>query len=263
MELKTLFDMTGKTVLVTGGSGHLGQAMSNALAEFGATLFIASRNVAKNEKFARELTEKYHNPNYPLSLNITDGDSIQAARKLIMEGEGKIDVIINNAYSGAGSDILSMSLSDWKKGIDGTINSLFQITKEFLPFMIEQKKGKIINISSMYGIVAPDVSIYKNNPYYNPANYGTGKAGMIQFTRYIAAVYGKFGITSNSISPGPFPSKKIQEDVEFMESLKSKNPLNKIGVPDDLKGAILLLSSAASDYINGANIVIDGGWTIW
>ena len=129
--------------------------------------------------------------------------------------------------------------------------------------MVKRKYGRIINIASMYGLVAPDVSIYDNNDFYNPANYGVGKAGIIQFTKYIAAVYGKYGVTCNSVSPGPFPNPSVQEHSEFIESLAKKVPLGRIGKPEEIKGVIALLASDASSYINGANITIDGGWTIW
>jgi gluconate 5-dehydrogenase len=159
--------------------------------------------------------------------------------------------------------VLNMTEIYWIKGIDGTINGCYRLTKSVLAHMIRNGGGKIVNVASMYGIVAPDVSIYESNEYYNPANYGVGKAGIIHFTKYVAAVYGKYGINSNSISPGPFPNNKAQLNKDFIDKLIAKVPLNRIGNPNDLKGIILLLASDASGFINGENITVDGGWTSW
>lgn len=263
MLLREMLNLSGKVVLITGGSGYLGKTMCEALAEFGASLVISNRSFEKTETFAKYLSEKYGNINCPLKLDISDSDSIRKNIDTIVQKFGKIDILINNAYYGAGKELLSMDNSEWEKGIDGSINSTYRCTKAVLPYMLKNNYGKIINLASMYGIVSPDVSIYDKNDYYNPANYGAGKAAVIQFTRYIAGVYGKFGITSNSVSPGPFPNPNVQKNKKFVEILENKVPLKRIGYPDDLKGVIVLLSSNASNYINGENIVVDGGWTIW
>lgn len=261
--MNNIFSMKNKIVLITGGNGHLGKAMSEILCEYGATLVLASRNHEKNLELQNELIKRYECKVKIIELDISNRESITENINSLIDEFGKIDVLINNSYYGAGSELLQMKDSDWDKGIDGSINSCYRMTQSVLKYMKEKKYGKIINIASMYGIVAPDVSIYEDNNFYNPANYGVGKAGIIQFTKYIAAVYGKIGITCNSISPGPFPNINVQEDTKFIESLSKRVPLNRIGSPDDLKGITLLLASDASNYINGANIPVDGGWTIW
>lgn len=263
MLLNNMFDLRDKVILITGGGGHLGESMCEALAEYGANLIIGSRDIEKNDKLSQKLNEEFGNDNCSLKLDISDYESIKNAFESIIQNRGRIDVLINNAFYGAGKDLLSMTNEEWNTGIDGSVSSVYRCTKAVLPHMIANKAGKIINISSMYGLVSPDVSIYENNNFYNPPNYGAGKAAIIQFTKYVAAVYGKFGITSNSISPGPFPNPYVQKDKEFIKKLEEKVPLKRIGHPDDLKGTILLLASDASNYINGANVVIDGGWTIW
>ena len=261
--LKDMFDLKNKVVLITGGSGHLGKSMCEALAEYGATLLIGSRNLEKSTMFSKELTTQFGNENFSVKFDVASSEIINNNVENIIQEYGKIDVLINNAYYGAGADLLSMNDNEWNMGIDGTISSVYRCTKAVLPHMLANGSGKIVNIASMYGLVSPDVSIYENNDYYNPANYGAGKAAIIQFTRYIAAVYGEYGINSNSISPGPFPSSIVQNNKEFIERLEAKVPLKRIGKPDDLKGAVLLLSSDAGNYINGTNLTVDGGWTIW
>lgn len=260
---KSIFSLTGKVVLITGGSGYLGTAMSEILSELGATLVIGSRNQQKNMELKNRLEDEYSNKVEAINFDISNLDKVSQVIENILKKFGKIDVLINNSYYGAGAELLNMSEEDWLIGIDGSINGVFRLTKAVLNSMIENKYGKIINIASMYGIVAPDVSVYDGNSFYNPANYGVGKAGIIQFTKYIAAVYGKHGITCNAISPGPFPNPKVQKDKKFIIQLEKRVPLGRIGKPENLKGVIALLSSDASAYINGVNISVDGGWTIW
>jgi gluconate 5-dehydrogenase len=262
MSLKRMLDLNEKVILIIGGAGHLGSGMSEALSEFGATLIIADIDQEKNKSLSQDLTKRYENEIVPVKLDTSSLSNINEIVSGIVDKYKKIDVLINSAYFGSGRDLISMKESDWNLGIDGSINSVYRSTKIVLPYMIERKYGKIINIASMYGIVAPDVSIYDNNDYYNPANYGAGKAAVIQFTKYIASVYGEYNINCNSISPGPFPNKEVQKNKEFVKSLKSRVPLGRIGEPNELKGILVLLSSDASSFINGANIIVDGGWTI-
>ena len=261
--MKNLFDLEGKVILITGGSGYLGKAMSHALAEYGATLILASRNSKKNKELCTELTNLYNNSNTSVELDLESREDITSKIKEIMAEYGGIDILINNSYYGASGKFHE----NWSKGIQGSIDTVFLCTKAVIDEMIKNKKGKIINISSMYGINAPNVyELYEGElceKYYNPINYGVGKAGIIQFTKYIAAVYGKEGIICNSISPGPFPNEEVQKNKIFIERLTNKVPLKRIGTPDDLKGAIVFLCSDSSNYINGHNLVIDGGWTIW
>ena len=115
----------------------------------------------------------------------------------------------------------------------------------------------------MYGMVAPDMSIYGDSGQNNPANYGAGKAAIIQFTKYLASVYGARGIRANAVSPGPFPNPEVQKDQRFIGELCRKNPMHRIGRPEDLQGIIVFLASDASRYVNGQNIAVDGGWTAW
>src|SRR5690606_23508417 len=157
---------------------------------------------------------------------------------------------------------------DWAYSLDGVLGSIHKSIKASVPLMLKQGGGKIINISSMYGHVSPNFeALYKGDgceKYANPPHYGAGKAGVIQLTKYYASLLGKNNIYVNSVSPGPFSKEKIQNDNPiFIERLKKSNPLNKLGHPDDMKGIIVLLSSAASNFITGQNFAVDGGWAIW
>lgn len=263
VKLSEIMNLSGKIAVVTGGAGHLGKSISQVLAELGATVIIATRSLEKASCFSKRLSREYSVESGAVVADISNMDSVANAVENIKKNYGRIDVWINNSYFGAGKDILSMTEEEWLKGIDGTINGVFRCTKAVLPVMLEQKKGNIINISSMYGIVSPDFSVYKGNEYYNPPNYGSGKAAIIQFTKYIACAYGSKGIRCNCISPGPFPNEHVKKSVSFIRKLSNKVPIGRIGYPYELKGVVALLATEASSFLNGANIVVDGGWTAW
>lgn len=128
---------------------------------------------------------------------------------------------------------------------------------------MKKKKGVILNIASMYGHVAPDYRIYPDLRYTNPPSYGAAKAGVIQLTKYMASFLSPYGIRVNALSPGPFPHPETQTNRRFLEQLQNRNPMRRIGVPEDLKGAVALLCSDAGSYMTGQNLCVDGGWTIW
>jgi gluconate 5-dehydrogenase len=160
-----------------------------------------------------------------------------------------------------------MADNDFLFTLDGVLGSVHKCIKAVLPYMKKNYEGKIINISSMYGLVSPDFKLYEGDDcekYTNPPHYGAAKAGVKQLTKYYAVLLAKYNIQVNAIAPGPFPSLTVQKDnPEFIERLKAKNPMNKIGVPEDLDGSIILLSSKASGFMTGQILQIDGGWTIW
>jgi len=257
------FGLEKKVVLITGGSSYLGTAMCEVLSQYGATLVIVGKNFRNIVTLKKRLLQEYSNPIEVFQMDISVDDSVHDVVSLIIKKFNRIDVLINNANFSSGKDLLDLDYANWNLGIEGTIGGNFRVTREVLGYMVKEKKGKIINISSMYGTVSPDVSIYDGTDFYNPVSYGVGKAGIIQFTKYIAANYGIKGITCNSISPGPFPNEDVKKDGIFLGRLIERVPLKRVGTPDDLKGLILLLTSSNSDFINGVNIPVDGGWTIW
>ena len=174
-------------------------------------------------------------------------------------------MLINNAaqYAGIGKKSEDLTDEDWEKCIDGIAGSTYKCIREVLPYMKEG--GSIVNIASMYGIVSPYLAVYEApcESSLIPVNYCAGKASVIQMTRYFGTYLINRGIRVNSISPGPFPSPKVQENKVFADRLREKNPSHRLGDPDDLRGAVLFLASDASKYVVGQNIQVDGGWTIW
>ncbi len=254
------FSLKGKVAVITGGAGHLGTAMSEALNEAGAVVAVIELSQEKfDEKFAGK--ENY----FFVQGDISDTENIKKCYQTVFDRYGRIDVLINNAVYLKGGGCLPEQITDemWAISADGVLGSVFRCIREIIPYM-EKNGGSIVNIASMYGVVIPDLSMYNGvcSPYLNPINYGALKAGVIQLTKYFGAYLISKNINVNCVTPGTFPSPKVQENIEFVEKLSSKNPANRIGKPEDLKGAILFLSSNASNYIIGQNIIIDGGWTL-
>ena len=253
-----MIDVAGKVILITGGYGYLGKAISIGLKENGAKVYVLGKSIDKfNQAFlsAKQI--------YFVECDVSSTFKINIAFEKIKSIEGKIDVIINNAFYLKGQDPETLTDENFEFSLDGVVGSVFRCIKSIIPFYKSQGFGKIINVSSMYGIVAPDFDIYRSAPeYLNPPHYGIGKSGIIQITKYYASYLGKFNVQVNAISPGPFPNNKVKENKEFIKSLEKKTVLNRIGQPEDLVGAFVLFSSNFSDYITGHNLVIDGGWTI-
>ena len=263
-EKLNIFDLTGKVAIVTGGYGHLGSAMVRALSAFNAKVVVAGRS---ETKFNAAFTEEERKNLAFREIDITSSESINHCIASVFERFGRIDILINNAHTARGNSQDKMSDEDWAYTLEGVLGSLHKAIRAVIPVMKEQKAGKIINITSMYGLVSPDFRVYLGEnceAYTNPPHYGAAKAGMIQLTKYFAVLLGKHNIQVNAIAPGPFPNPAIQkENPAFIERLKNKNPLGRIGKPDDLSGVIALLSSSASDFITGQTMQVDGGWTIW
>lgn len=255
------FNLKHKTILITGGYGHLGAAVTESLVHHNATVYVLGRSREKFEKIfsTKDLRDRAL---FFQECDISETNSIKNAFQKIYEN-GEIDVLINNAVFSSGQSPEKMTDEDWKLGIDGTLNSVFRCIREIIPYFKEKSSGKIINVSSMYGLVAPEFRIYDDSPaFLNPPHYGAAKAGVIQLTRYYASWLGKYGVQVNAVTPGPFPSPSVQKDESFVEELKSKTCLNRIGNPNDLAGAFVYLASDASNFMTGQNLVIDGGWTI-
>lgn len=260
--LEELLSLKSKTVFITGGAGHLGTAMCEALAELGANIVIGSRDEAKSAAIASDLSEKFDVRTRGVQLDITDPESLAPALALVEEEFGGLDILINNAWSGKKNTFESISFEDWKYDIDVCLNGVFYTTKKAFPYL-KKAKGVIVNVASMYGHVAPDYKMYVGTDHANPPSYGAAKAGVIQLTRYLASFLSPHGIRVNAISPGPFPFSEILKNEAFIGALEAKTMLNRIGDPEDLKGVIALLCSDASGYMTGQNICVDGGWTAW
>ena len=256
---RTLFDLSGQTVLLTGGYGHLGQAIAAGLLTHGARVVVLGRSA---EKFAAAFAEPPATLHF-LPCDVAATDSVQRAFRRSRELYGPPSVLINNAFYSRGQQPDALPDADFAFGLDGSAGAAYRCLREVLPYLRERGSGKIINVASMYGLVAPDFAAYDAHPQFlNPPHYGAGKAAIIQLTKYFASYLGPENIQVNCVSPGAFPSDKVREQEGFESELRRRIPLERVGEPQELAGAFVFLSSAASDFVTGHNLVVDGGWTI-
>lgn len=262
--LKDLFSLKNRTALVTGGAGYLGLAICEALAELGANVVIASRDGEKCKNAAIALQNAFGSDirTIGLRLNLLEPESVANCIQGVEHEFGGLDILVNNAWSGKKNSWESITEEDWRYDIDMSLNAPFRMLKAAFP-MLKARRGVILNIASMYGHVAPDYHIYEGTTFANPPSYGAAKAGVIQFTRYLASFLSPHGIRANAISPGAFPHPPTREHTVFLDRLSGKNPLNRVGEPHELKGAVALLCSDAGSYMTGQNICVDGGWAVW
>lgn len=262
-----LFNLSSKTAVVTGGLGHLGFAMTQTLLELGACVIVTiTKNELKNSEILAKqnlLKKEYPGKIFVEVIDFFNDTSLKTFFKKIEKKYKVIDILVNNAFAGVQKPIEKMSGVEFSQSVEGALTSVYKCSLLALPLMKKRKKGVIINIASMYGVVAPDPRAYVGTPFNSTPSYGPSKAGVIQLTKYLASYWAQYGIRVNSISPGPFPNQANVKNTTFLKRLKEKTMLGRLGTPQDLKGIIALLSSDASGYVTGQNFIIDGGWTAW
>lgn len=262
----TLFDLHGRSALVTGATGYLGSVMAWALAEAGATVLVNSRDTGRADRLVAAIREAGLQAR-PAVFDVTDRDGLAAAVEACLR-EDSLHVLINNAYAGGAGTVETASSDAYAGSYDVTVASAHVLLQTALPALRRavQRDGDaaVINVASMYGMVSPDIGLYDDPSSANPPFYGAAKAALIQWSRYAACEFGKESIRVNSLSPGPFPAPQMHErDAEFVSRLARKVPMARVGQADEIRGPVLFLASAASSFVNGANIVVDGGWTAW
>lgn len=257
-----LFNLKGKVALLTGAAGWLGSAMSRALAEAGATLAVTSREATRAQEFAATLPGEGH---IGLAFDQGDTDSIPALVADVVAKLGQIDILVNNAYGGTAPSIDTATAEDFDRAYHTGVTAYFLLAREVAHHLRRRgAPGSIINIASMYGVVASYPDAYIDLPINSPPNYHGLKGGLVHLTRHLAAYWAKENIRVNAISPGPFPTARVQSNLpEFIERLNQKVPMGRMGRPEELKGLVVLLASDAGSYITGQNILVDGGWTAW
>jgi len=271
----SLFSVEKKTVVLTGASGFLGRTFVEALLENGARVIALGRSDRLDTHvahwkviFGPDLVDGYR-------LDMDDTQRLADVLDEIASKEKHIDVLVNNAHelgpsTGFNTDYGSLencTVEQWESNLAGGVIWPFLVTQRLGLKMKQQNFGSIINISTMYAIVAPSPDLYEGTEFRNPPGYSAAKAAMLSFTRYIASFWGKYGIRANAILPGPFSNtdyvgaNSVPQDSPFLARLKNRTCLKRVGRPDELAGALLFLASDASSFMTGQALIVDGGWT--
>lgn len=260
MKQVNIFDLSSKVAVITGGAGLIGKELVKALAKSGAIVLLADIDRNKGKTIADKFKKLKLNVAF-WHLDITKEKSISDFIKFIDKKYGRIDIWVNTAYPRTqdwSAAFENIKLSSWKKNVDMHMNGYFTCCQKIAEYMKKQKSGSIINFGSTYGIAAPDFSIYKGTKMTMPGAYSAIKAGIINFTKYLASYYGKYNVRVNSISPGGVYNK---QPVRFVKQYSRKVPLRRMADKKDIAGGVIYLASDASRYVTGHNLIIDGGWT--
>ena len=254
--MKNYFDLTGQVAIVTGASTGLGFQMAKAFANQGANLVLLARRMNLLEENARIIHEEFGVEVLPFACDITDTERVKEAVKATMDKFGRVDILMNNAGTGAVANAEDITDEQFKKELDIDLFGTFVCSREFGKEMIKAQSGRIINIASMYGLVG--------NMIVGSAPYHAAKGGVVNLTRALAAEWGKYGITVNSICPGYFYTDLTTEtlDSDFFQAIAKRSiPIERYGKSGELDTCALFLASPASTYVNGQNIAVDGGYT--
>lgn len=267
MHFDEMFNLNGKVAAVTGGARHLGYDIAEVLAEAGCDLIITSRDLTNAEASAERLHKTTGREVLPLQLDVTNSKAIETFADSAWDWRGQIDILVNNAGGGVGKSpahLFQRSTEDIISLIWLNLIGALLCCKAISPKMAERGEGKIINISSIAGMVGRDRRMYeKNGMSGQPIDYAAAKAGVIGMTIDLAGLLTPMGIQVNSISPGGFgPQDKLPAG--FAGDYGDRTPMGRMGLyKNEIKGAALYLASPASHYVTGHNLVVDGGFTIW
>jgi len=251
---ENIFSCKNKVAVVAGGNGLLGKEIVKALADFDAKVYIADL-----------IEEDSSTPSQAgfVDLDISNGDSVSSAFEKVFNEEGQLDIFVNCAYPRTkawGNTLENVDFDSWKEHLNSHLGGYFLASREAADRMKRTRGGSIINFSSIYGVVAPDFSIYQGTTMTMPVEYAAIKSGVIGVTQYLATYYGDFNVRANVISPGGIFDGQPEQ---FVEKYSQKTPLGRMGKPDEIIGAVVFLASNASSYVTGQNLLVDGGWTAW
>jgi NAD(P)-dependent dehydrogenase (short-subunit alcohol dehydrogenase family) len=255
--IQELFSLKGKVAVVTGGSGLYGRQIAEALAEAGARTIMASRNLEKLHEQAEIFRQNNGLAIETMQYDQASEESVLHLLKQVLDAAGRVDILINNS--------VLRTMKDWSdpaaaftKSMEVNATGMFVMTRVFGDQMAKQGGGSIVNIGSIQGVVGPDFTLYEGLNWGAPPDYFFHKGGLLQLTRYAASVLGPRGVRVNAVSPGGYYTG---QEESFVKRYNARTFLGRMANDTDIKGAIVFLASDASEYITGANIAVDGGYT--
>jgi NAD(P)-dependent dehydrogenase (short-subunit alcohol dehydrogenase family) len=274
--LPALFDLHGRVAIVTGGAGLLGSEFCKTLVEAGARVVIADLDIQAAERLAGSLHADRQAGVAALAVatDVTDPASVQAMVGTALQAFGRLDILVNSAAldpkfdpdhnrAPQSSAFEDYPLPAWRQALEVNLTGAFLCCQAAVAPMLEQGRGVIVNLCSIYGLAAPDQRMYQQPgkpPEYKPVYYSVTKAGILGLTHYLAAYYAGRNIRVNTLSPGGVFNG---HNIEFVQAYSARAVMGRMAHKDEMNGALLFLASDASAYMTGANLVVDGGWTTW
>ncbi|GAB4502645.1 MAG: SDR family oxidoreductase [Anaerolineales bacterium] len=275
-KIQEKFDLTGRVAVVTGGVGLLGAEFCRTLAEAGASVVVVDLNGEKAAALAASLVQSGFSA-LGVATDITRPDSVDEMVRATLKAFGRLDILVNSAALDPKFDPEALAkgitpgkfedypLEQWNAALNVNLTGAFLVTQACVkPMLAQGKKGSIINICSTYGLNGPDQRIYRkadgSQPAFKPVFYTVTKAGIVGFTKYLAAYYMETEIRVNMLTPGGVFNN---HDETFAKNYAAKTILGRMAHKDEMNGALLFLASDASSYMTGNNVIVDGGWTAW
>jgi gluconate 5-dehydrogenase len=255
MKSLELFNLTGRSALVSGGGRGIGKTIALALAEAGADIAVGSRDEQACAGTAKDIAVATGRATLSGKLDVTEKGSVEEFVKLMKEKLGSVDILVNNSGATWGAPFEEMPLERWERVIKVNLTGTFLMCQMVIPIMKNQKWGRIVNVASVAGLLGAP-------PFMHASGYSASKGGIIALTKELAVKLAEHGITVNAIAPSFFPTKMSRPLTDrFGDVIRQDNPMRRMGEDDDLKGVAVFLSSEASRYITGQVVPVDGGQT--
>jgi len=264
--LAELMRLDGRVALVTGGAGHIGRALCDALAELGAAVAVWDIHPERTTEFAASVTNRYGTRAFGCMVDLAQEESLRGAWQRTADWAGRLDILVNCAayvgtsgLTGWATTFDQQSVPTWRQALEVNLTAPFALVQLAAPMLRESGHGSVINVASIYGVVGPNYSLYEGTALGNPGAYAASKGGLIQLTRWLSTTLAP-QVRVNCISPGGI---ERGQNEQFQERYTALTPLKRMGREEDLKGAVAFLASDLSAYVTGQNLMVDGGWTAW
>lgn len=266
MNLQKLQSLKGRTVLVTGAAGKLGEVITDTLAELGASLILVDRVYDDLERLSNQVRSKWGVNSLSISCDLENQESRLALIDSVKTSSKQLNCLINNAAFVGGANLEGwntifemQTLETWRRAIEVNLTATFHLSQGFASLLAESQGANIINLSSIYGHSGPDWRLYEGTQMGNPVAYSVSKGGVIQLTRWLATTLAP-RIRVNSISPGGI--FRDQPEI-FVNRYEDRTPMGRMAIEDDFRGAIAFLATDMSSYVTGQILNVDGGWSVW